>query len=150
MDRQSSSIAVALDHLTLPDTNAFERVGTVLDKAELGIERGMTVLVKPNLLLADSLACSDPLVVAAACAWLKDLGATVYVADSPGFGTAKGVAQAIGLSQELAKIGLTLSSLGRTVWMRANVQDRCVRIPIAERALTCDRILSVPRIKVHR
>ena len=72
--------------------------------------RGLRVLVKPNLLRAVPLACADPLVTAAACAWLLGQGASVTVADSPGFGTARGVAAAIGLEAALKPLGLAVRS----------------------------------------
>lgn len=72
---------------------------------------GCRVLVKPNLLRADPLSCTNPQVVRAACQWLLDRHCKVTVADSPGFGTAAHVAQSIGLTAALKPLGLVPMAL---------------------------------------
>ncbi len=107
---------------------------------------GLRVLVKPNLLRAVPLACTSPAVAAAVCSWLKDCGASVAVADSPGFGTAQGVARRIGLDEALSPLGLAVQRL---------VPGEAVRLPsgnslmLARQAQEADAILSVGRVKVH-
>ena len=104
------------------------------------------MLVKPNLLRAVPLACTSPAVAAAVCIWLKDCGASVAVADSPGFGTAQGVARRIGLDEALRPLGLAVQRL---------VPGEAVRLPsgnslmLARQAQEADAILSVGRVKVH-
>lgn len=118
---------------------------TVAQKTEV-LTRGDRVLVKPNLLRASALSCTHPLVIRAACQCLLDHGLRVVVADSPGFGTARGVAEAIGLEQALRPLGLQVRAL-----------DDAQAIPlrqgghwgIARAALESDHILSVPRFKAH-
>ena len=107
---------------------------------------GQSILVKPNLLRALPLACTEPGVVAALCAWLKDNGSKVKVADSPGFGTASGVARAIGLDRALAPLGIAVEPMGpgRVVPLACGS-----RIRISQTALDADAIISVPRIKAH-
>ncbi|MCR5256879.1 MAG: DUF362 domain-containing protein [Desulfovibrio sp.] len=107
---------------------------------------GLRVLVKPNLLRAMPLACTSPAVAAAVCGWLKDCGASVAVADSPGFGTVHGVARRIGLDEALRPLGLAVQRL---------VPGEAVRLPsgnslmLAKQAQEADAILSVGRVKVH-
>lgn len=110
--------------------------------------RGARVLVKPNLVSASRgpLACSEPAVVAAACAWLLDRGARPWVADSPAFGTARGVARKIGLLEALAPLGVPLRALRRP---RALALDFGARVGLSADALEADLILSVPRLKAH-
>ena len=107
---------------------------------------GLNVLVKPNLLRALPLACTEPEVVAALCAWLKDRGARVKVADSPGFGTASGVARAIGLDRALAPLGIAAEPMGPGRMVRLSCGSR---IRISQTALEADAIISVPRVKAH-
>lgn len=107
---------------------------------------GLNVLVKPNLLRALPLACTEPEVVAALCAWLKDRGARVKVADSPGFGTASGVARAIGLDRALAPLGIAVEPMGPGRMVRLSCGSR---IRISQTALEADAIISVPRVKAH-
>lgn len=108
--------------------------------------RGLRVLVKPNLLRAVPLACADPLVTAAACAWLLGQGASVTVADSPGFGTARGVAAAIGLEAALKPLGLAVRPFTAGPAVRFSSGRRVV---LAKEALEADRILSVGKFKAH-
>ena len=108
--------------------------------------RGAVVLVKPNLLRSVPLACTHPRVVAAACSWLLDQGARVRVADSPGFGTAVGVARAVGLTEALRPLGLNVSPLDRPVPISLG---RGGRWGVSRLALESDALLSVPKVKVH-
>ncbi len=109
---------------------------------------GERVLVKPNLVSATRgpLACSEPALVAAACAWLLDHGARPWVGDSPAFGTAHSVGRKIGLAAALAPLGVPLRSLGRATPLALDFGGR---IGISRDALEADRILSVPRLKAH-
>ncbi len=108
--------------------------------------RGAKVLVKPNLLTATPLACTSPEVTAAVCSWLLDQGAHVTVLDSPGFGRAESVARAIGLTELLRPLGLAVTGPGDAVPLQL---DNGSRFGVSRRALECDLILSVPRVKAH-
>jgi uncharacterized protein (DUF362 family) len=123
----------------------FAAVHTALEAAQWLPPRG-TVLVKPNLLRAIPLACTHPLVVAAACQWLLDYGARPVVADSPGFGTAQGVAHAIGLEQALRPFHLSVQTLGKPVPLPLSGGGQW---GIARAALEAEAILSLPRVKAH-
>ncbi len=120
-------------------------VGAVLEASAWKPGRGR-ILVKPNLLRAHSLTCTHPQVVAAACAWLLDQGCTVTVADSPGFGSARGVSEAVGLADALEPLGLRVRDMGRVV---------PVPLPdgrawdVSSLALESDALLSIPKVKAH-
>jgi uncharacterized protein (DUF362 family) len=110
--------------------------------------RGARVLVKPNLVAGHRgpLACSEPAVVAAACAWLLDQGAKPWVADSPAFGTAALVARQCGLAAALRPLGLSVRSLGRPAPLKL---DFGAEVGLSRDALEADAILSLPRLKAH-
>lgn len=110
--------------------------------------RGARVLVKPNLVSAarGPLACSEPAVVAAACAWLLDHGAKPWVGDSPAFGTARSVGRAIGLAAALAPLGVPLRGLGRPTRLALDFGGG---LGVSRDALEADLILSLPRLKAH-
>lgn len=140
-------IPVAL--LRCPDyapERAGRTVADALDACGWVPPRGH-VLVKPNLLrAAPALSCTHPQVVRAACAWLLDSGCRITVADSPGFGTARGVAEAIGLAEALRPLGLTVVPLDDAVQVPLSFGGS---IGVARRALEADGVLSVPRLKAH-
>ena len=110
------------------------------------VPRGKHVLVKPNLLRAHALTCTQPEVVYAACLYLLDCGAKATVGDSPGFGTARSVAAFIGLQEKLRFLNVPLVDFTQAA-PRALPQGGQVRL--AREALEADCILSVPRLKAH-
>ncbi|MBQ7457325.1 MAG: DUF362 domain-containing protein [Desulfovibrio sp.] len=149
-----TSIAVSMVHgggndCVYPD-NLSSLIGIVLDHAQFPDLHGQRILVKPNCLLGNALACTNPLVVLGVCSWLKAQGAGIIVADSPGFGSVASVAKSIGLADGLKAMGIPLVSMGRCVWKKSVVLGKEVRIPLGERALACDRVFSLPRVKVHK
>ncbi|EGB14324.1 protein of unknown function DUF362 [Pseudodesulfovibrio mercurii] len=106
------------------------------------------VLVKPNLVNGSNAAhcTTHPQVVRAACAWLLDHGARVTVADSPAFGPAAYVARASGLGPALADLGLSVQSLARPAPLGLTLGGT---IGLSRDALEADRILNLPKLKVH-
>lgn len=143
-----SAIAVCLARCPASET-AAQILPDLLDRAELWGGRslhGLRILVKPNLLRNSALACTDPHVVAAVCQWLLEAGASVVVADSPGFGTARSVARDTGLSAALARLGLAVQPMARGEPMRLSTGSV---ILISRTALDADLILSVPKVKAH-
>lgn len=109
---------------------------------------GERVLVKPNLVAArgSALACTEPAVARAACVWLLDHGCRVTVGDSPAFGTARGVARAVGLAQALEPLGLPVVGLDRPAPLELSLGGG---IGLSARALEAERILNLPRLKAH-
>lgn len=108
---------------------------------------GCRVLVKPNLLRADALTCTEPQVVRALCRWLLDHQVQVMVADSPGFGTAAHVARSIGLTEALHSLGLQVSSLEKP--LPVSLPHSKGRWGVSATALHSDVIISVPKVKAH-
>ncbi len=127
------------------------RVGEALDACGWMPAHGDRILIKPNLIRAVPPACTHPLVVRAAAAWLLDQGARVTVADSPGFGTAKGVARAIGLEDALRPLGLQVLEMDLPVPVAVGEEKgkRGATWGVSRLALESDALLSVPRVKAH-
>ena len=166
MEKQPVSahaVPVALARCEGYDRRSLDQlVGEVLDAARIAqscsLKVGTKVLVKPNLLMGRSLACTSPGVVAAACRWLRDHGAQMAVADSPGFGRARSVARAIGLESALRPLGLEVRELDRPVPVSlplpqgsrsAHSGKAGTRFHVARAVHECDFILSLPRVKAH-
>lgn len=129
-----------------------QAVYKVLDAANLCITPGLRVLVKPNLLMAKDLACTNPQVVSSVCSWLLEKGAYVFVGDSPGFGRAAQVARAIGLDAALEPLGLHITGLDKPVkvMLPLKLNGVPVSLNISRRALECDIVFSVAKIKAHK
>lgn len=132
-----------------PDLKAC--VFAALEAADLHLASGLRVLVKPNLLTSSRLACTNPDFVAAACEWLLDQGTKITIADSPAFGSAAKVAEAVGLAYALKPFGLQVREFGHPQKIRLDLpgQELKPAIKIAKEALEADLILSLPRVKAH-
>lgn len=108
------------------------------------------ILVKPNLLLAQGLACPTPEIVAAVCKWLLDQGVKIKICDSPAFGTASHVANSIGLTTAIRPLGLKVTSFSGYRPLSVQLSDgKTVSVKVGLEALECDQILSVARVKAH-
>lgn len=129
--------------------DAAQAVGRLLQHTGMAVPRGGRVLVKPNLLRADALACTNAAITAAVCRFLLDSGCSVAVGDSPGFGTARGVAKSIGLDAALQEAGcgnvpvISLDSpIARPLTLGGSVG-------ISRHALEADHIVNIPKLKAH-
>jgi uncharacterized protein (DUF362 family) len=143
------TVAVAVARLEGYDSPALDRaVARLLETCGYRPAPGERVLVKPNLVSAgNAVHCTThPQVVRAACAWLLDHGARVTVGDSPAFGPASRVADASGLTAAVAPLGLKATSLKRAVPLALT---RGGTIGLSRDALGADRILNLPKLKVH-
>ncbi|MGE4440551.1 MAG: DUF362 domain-containing protein [Desulfomicrobium sp.] len=108
---------------------------------------GSRLLIKPNFvaLRGASLCCTHPAVIAAVARHCLERGARVVVGDSPAFGTAQAIAQAIGLPPLLRPLGVEVVTLGTGV----KATSAGVPVRIAAEALDADLIVNLPKFKAH-
>ncbi|QGY38734.1 DUF362 domain-containing protein [Pseudodesulfovibrio cashew] len=143
------SIPVAIARIQEYESTLLDSAtALVLEESGFRPGPGTEVLVKPNLVSSSNArhCCTNPLLVRAACAYLLDCGARVSVADSPGYGPAAHVARRSGLKEALAGLGLGVTSLRRPVPVRLSGG---VTMGISRQALEAERILNIPKLKVH-
>lgn len=148
----SEPIPVALLHCAnydLPDLR--QKVFAVLEASGIKPRFNERILVKPNLLQATNLACTNPQLTAQVCSWLLEHGAIVKIGDSPAFGAMNKVAASIGLLDALKPLGLGLTSFARSIPVRLPLPDAKKEIVtrVAAEALENDSIISVARLKAH-
>lgn len=131
---------------------ADKAVRRILEWIDVPVSSGEKVLVKPNLLRADLLTCTNAVITAAVCRFLLDKGCKVTIGDSPAFGTAKGVAKTIGLDVALAKAlgkgvnDVPLITLDFPVKKPLSLGGS---IPLSRHALEADHIVNLPKLKAH-
>ncbi len=128
----------------------------LLAAANFAPKAGTRVLVKPNLLRSDAkgLICTNARLVAAVCRYLLACGCRVSIGDSPGFGSAPGVARSIGLQEALAH---TLGAMPGGKDIPILTLDSPVTRPLglggsialSRHALEADHILNLPKMKAH-
>ena len=131
------------------DDTAVRIVGQLLDRLALPLARGDRILVKPNLLRADVLTCTNATIIAAVCRYLRDMDCRVTLGDSPGFGTTKGIAKAIGLDAALKRAGcadIPLVTLDAPVRRPLTLGGS---IGLSRYALDADYICNLPKLKAH-
>lgn len=121
-----------------------------MDAIQIQPPRSSKILVKPNLLLPKMLACAHPLIVGAVCRWLLDNGCHPFVSDSPGFGSVKKISHHIGLDQILKKLDVPLVEMDEPIKISIKLANgKTGRIPVSAKALQCDAIFSVAKVKAH-
>lgn len=146
----NNRVRVALRKLgNYDDPRLAKTVKEILDHALPANLAGARVLVKPNLLVARELACANPEIVTLVCRRLLAMGAVVTVADSPGFGSARSVARAIGLESKLNDLGLETTNFSRPVSATLSRLPGNPKIKIAAQALECDLVVSIAKVKAH-
>ncbi len=130
--------------------------------------QGQKVLLKPNLLLADSIdnaSTTHPIVVEAIIIALKELGCSVFVGDGPAFGSVESVAESCGVGAVAKKHNVQIVSFKsnkdvyRGVLPEASSilnqfdSKRKKRIMALSRVTSSvhdyDRIVNLPKLKAH-
>ena len=110
--------------------------------------RSAKVLIKPNLITARRYgpATTDPRFILALGEWFVDSGAAVYIGDSPAFGSAAGVLEALSVKKELIKRGISIVefSQGQKVDLPCGVN-----VTIASSVFENDYFINAPKVKAH-
>lgn len=118
----------------------------------LFVKPGENILLKPNLLTGDppeKCVTTHPAVFKAVGEVLQGVGANLKYGDSPAFGSPESVARKAGIAQVAADLHIELADFksGEEVFFEAGVQNK--KFIIAKGALTCDGIVSLPKLKTH-
>lgn len=126
--------------------DAVEQVMTVVD--QLPNLHSCSVLLKPNLITAryGALPCTEPAFILAAARWFTDQGARVAIGDSPAFGTAASALGMLGITAELAALGVRITNFSRA---RKVTLAGAGTAAIAVEAMDCDLLVNLPRVKAH-
>jgi uncharacterized protein (DUF362 family) len=115
------------------------------------IAKGDKVLIKPNLIAPKPKECgtqTDPAVIYELAKLLVDYGAKPFVGDSPAWADARACANALGLIEPLAKLGVEVRQLDEPVKRRL---EFCrTRVGISKYALEADKIINLPKLKTHQ
>lgn len=114
------------------------------------IEKGMHVLIKPNLLAPatpDQAMLTHPKVVRAAVEYALERGATVQLSDSPATGSFEKILKKSGIKDELEGLDVELKEFEKSVSL--DVGEPFNKLEISEDALNADAIINLPKLKTH-
>jgi len=135
---------------------AVQRGIDLLGGAGAFVKPGEKILLKPNWIMAvppERGATTHPSVFQAVCEIFQDAGADLRYGDSPGNGTAEEeaekAAKITGFWEISTKLNVPLADFihGREVKTTAGFEER--EFFLANAALDCDGIISLPKLKTH-
>ncbi len=114
----------------------------------MGDLQASRVLLKPNLITASHgvLPCTQPEFIVAVAKWFVRQGAIVRIGDAPVFGTAHSALTRLGITRDLAELGVEITDFSRVSPLLANGM---VNPGLAADALECDLLVNLPRVKAH-
>lgn len=132
--------------------DAVARQFELLGGLESFIQRGDTVLLKPNFIAPrshrHSAAQTHPAVILEVARLLKDYGARPFVADSPAWSSAAICARVLGLTEPLRKLGVPVRQLNAP--RKCRLGPGQPRVGISSLALDADAIINLPKFKTHQ
>lgn len=146
MQAETVALISCLDYTDDALLHAIDQVFGAVGRP--GNLNGLRVMMKPNLINAQKgvLPCTDGNFIIAVARWFVDHGAKLQIGDSPAFGLASSVLAKVGIIDDLAGLGVTISNFRdtRTVILASGVRAR-----VAVDALDCDLLVNLPRVKAH-
>ncbi len=131
---------------------AVRRQFELLDPAGALFRRGDRVMLKPNCIVPRPSSCAaqtDPAVIVAVAHIVKDRGGRPFVADSPAWGTIRSCLDALGIADELTRMGVEIHSLNRPKAIRLDGVNG-FGVPISCVAIEADAIINLPKFKSHQ
>ena len=116
------------------------------------VQRGDHVLLKPNFLMAarpEQAVCTHPAVVRAVAELVLDCGGRPFVADSPAWGSARGVAKANGIADVCRDLDIPLYELKSARRVHTPFAQVFTHLTVDARAMDADVIINLPKMKTH-
>jgi uncharacterized protein (DUF362 family) len=156
VDGSTSGVKVALvrceDYEPARVGDAVRRQWELLGGVETFIQRGDTVLLKPNFIAPrshrHSAAQTHPAVILEIARLLKDCGAKPFVADSPAWTTTAVCARVLGLTEPLRRLGVPIRQLNAP--RNCRLTPNGPKVGISAAALDADVIVNLPKFKTHQ
>jgi uncharacterized protein (DUF362 family) len=130
---------------------AVDRQLELLGGLESFVKPGNRVLIKPNFIAPKPIACpaqTHPALIIEVARRLKDMGAHPFVGDSPAWGSVDACAEALNLTEPLARLGVPLKQLNCP--RACSIGRRKTSVGISSVALDADAIINLPKFKAHQ
>jgi len=116
------------------------------------IRPGERVLIKPNFLWpkpVESAVCTHPAIILETCKFIIDLGANPVIGDSPSRGSAKLVAEKIGLTPLAKRIGAEIINFASKKRVEIKNHLYFSYLDLSQEALEFDKIINLAKFKTH-
>lgn len=129
---------------------AIQTVFRLLD-AHKKITPGLSVLLKPNLIISDPQnlpSTTNAAFIGSIAKFLTDAGAKPFVGDSPAFGAARGVAKASGLTEICDQMKAPIVELNNPINTGIHLHG-FGNIKLSQTALQAPMFINVPKLKAH-
>ena len=114
--------------------------------------RDMRVLLKPNLVVAkkpDQAVTTHPAIVQALGELLVEMGCTVFVGDSPGYGSAHKVLLSSGIAHIMEQTGLHISHFSDDIIKKSNGISPFKDFVFGDDPDNYDIVINLPKLKSH-
>jgi uncharacterized protein (DUF362 family)/Pyruvate/2-oxoacid:ferredoxin oxidoreductase delta subunit len=115
------------------------------------IEKGSSVLIKPNLLAPvppEMAVVTHPLIVKAAAEYVIDKGVKPQISDSPAVGSFEKILKESGIAEALEGLDVEYKEFKESV--RIDVGKPFEKIEIAADVINADLVINLPKIKTHQ
>ena len=116
------------------------------------VRPGQTVLLKPNLLSAhppEKRVTTDPAVVEAVGALVKEAGGRLMIGDSPALDSFGRVALKTGMAEAARRLGARLVALSDPVRVAQPPDARFKNLEIASQIAEAEVVINLPKLKTH-
>ncbi len=151
MSNPTVTLTRCTDYSEAKIAEAIKRQFELLGGLEKFINRGDSVLLKPNLIAPKSrrhAAQTNPAVIVETARLLKDFGAKPFIGDSPAWGNVFGCVKALKLEEPLKELSVPVKQLDKPKWCR--VGRRNTKVGISSAALDADVIINLAKFKTHQ
>ncbi len=128
---------------------AIESIFSSIWDLKKNIKQGSKVLIKPNILSNSEpheAITTHPQVVKAIVLKLKEIGAEVWIGDSPGLGTLETVSVKSGFKELAKELDVTLKPFDEKIPIKTKSG---YVINIAKAVIDADFVINVPKVKSH-
>ena len=145
-------IAHASDYRSEELTEALDKILSPLAE-KLGGTSGKRFMIKPNLLSyrhAEDVSCTHPRIITGTAEWLLAHGAAeVAVIENPGTQDAPSIIRAMGISEELEKLGVKVANCARYAQLDLSPEAKCRRMELATEFRNFDAVVNIAKAKTR-
>ena len=120
---------------------------------KLGGAVGKRFMIKPNLLSyrrEEDVSCTHPRIITGTAEWLIAHGAAeIAIIENPGTQDAPSIIRAMGISEELEKLGVKVANCARYAQLDLPPEAKCRRMELATEFLDFDAVVNIAKAKTH-